>query len=408
MTVSSRMATFDQYFSFQVFLIVLRETLELAIIISVLLAFLHQSFVGPEQKPEQIEQNSEREGLLDGMEPGPDLAPGPDLEPGPDSETYQHLKIQVWVGGLLGLTSCLVLGSVILRVFYVIGSDLWAVTEHYWEGTFSIIASLIISFMGIKILRVNKMEEKWRAKLGGILRTSPGTEGTRVGTRASTSPGPGPFGPRASGPFGPMFILPFITTLREGMEAIVFIGGIGINENTSITAIVISTLSAIIIGVTVGILLYGTGNRMSLQWFLISSTGFLYLVAGGLFSKGVWNFELQNFIDLCDGFDVSETGHGPGSYDIATSVWHVNCCNGELQDDGALWMIFTAVFGWTNSATYGSVISYMGYWVMISGLFTSLLYEEKYGYLPVVPVRFQLRRIRKRLEASRRQSLAVG
>ena len=30
-----------------------------------------------------------------------------------------------------------------------------------------------------------------------------------------------------------MFILPFVTTLREGLEAIAVIGGIGINENTS-------------------------------------------------------------------------------------------------------------------------------------------------------------------------------
>lgn len=193
-----------------------------------------------------------------------------------------------------------------------------------------------------------------------------------------------------------MFILPFVTTLREGMEAIVFIGGIGINENTSIWAIFNSFITALILGLLIGGLLYRLGNTLSLQWFLIASTGFLYLVAAGLFSKGVWNFELQRFINLCDGFDVSETGHGPGSYDISKSIWHVNCCNGELQDDGPFWMVLTAVLGWTNSATYGSVLSYNAYWITIILVFASLLFEEKHGRLPAIPLTWQKKRIARR------------
>ncbi|EGV65358.1 iron permease FTR1 [Yamadazyma tenuis ATCC 10573] len=361
------MATLEDYFSFQVFLIVLRETLESAIIVSVLLAFLHQrSSVDP-----------------------------PEAVPDESLSIYKYLRLQVWIGGFLGLVCCLILGSVILSIFYVIGNDLWAVTEHYWEGTFSIVASIIISVMGIKILRVNKMQEKWKAKLTTIIKKSNYLNRVVAGQKGSFGESVDTFSEKYS-----MFILPFITTLREGMEAIVFIGGIGINENTSVASIVISTFTAIIIGSIIGILLYRTGNSLSLQWFLMCSTGLLYLIAAGLFSKGVWNFELQKFIDRCDGFDVSETGHGPGSYDITKSVWHVNCCNGELQDDGAFWMIATAVLGWTNSATYGSIFSYLGYWVAISCVFTSLVFEERHGYLPVIPVKLQKRRIKKKLLAN--------
>lgn len=405
------MATLEDYFSFQVFLIVLRETLELAIIISVLLAFLHQSFIPSKEADEHKQQDDEETERLITSEDFqvPDHHPQDQPQNQPESvppnksevyDTYKYLRVQVWVGGLLGLLCCLIIGTVILSVFYVIGNDLWSVTEHYWEGTFSIIASLIISFMGIKILRVNKMQAKWKAKLTHLIKKSnylKKATAYRTNNRTSNSlqERVENFTEKYS-----MLLLPFVTTLREGMEAIVFIGGIGINENTSIPAIIVSTLTAVIIGSIVGILLYGTGNKLSLQWFLVTSTGFLYLIAAGLFSKGVWNFELQKFIDLCDGFDVSETGHGPGSYDIANSIWHVNCCNGELQDDGAFWMIVTAIFGWTNSATYGSVISYICYWCLMITVFTSLSYEEHNGVLPLVPVKLQLRRIRKRLRAS--------
>lgn len=405
------MGDFNDYFSFQVFLIVLRETLELAIIVSVLLSFLHQSFITP--KPESDSNDDSQVELLHSQEPQ-DPQQHNELNRQEESivestTTYKYLRMQVWLGGLMGLVSCLIIGSVILSVFYVIGNDLWSITEHYWEGTFSIVASVIISVMGIKILRVNKMQEKWKMKLTAMINKSNYFK-RALNYRETGNRGISQKMANWSEKYS-MFILPFITTLREGMEAIVFIGGIGINENTTVASIVISTLVAVLIGTAVGFLLYRTGNSLSLQGFLIISTGFLYLIAAGLFSKGVWNFELQRFIDLCGGFDVSETGHGPGSYDITNSVWHVNCCNGEMQEDGTFWMLVTAIFGWTNSATYGSVISYTVYWVAIAGVFISLLYEDKHGYLPIIPIKFQLRRIRKKLkfssiaETSLRQSI---
>ena len=95
-----------------------------------------------------------------------------------------------------------------------------------------------------------------------------------------------------------MFILPFVTTLREGLEAIAVIGGIGINENTSVMALVNAAVLAIMLGILVGAILYRYGNTLSLKMFNHINV-FLYLVAAGLFSKGVWNFELQRFIDKC-------------------------------------------------------------------------------------------------------------
>lgn len=356
------MASLQDYFSIQVFFIVLRETLELAIIISVLLAFVTKSLRQPASLRKEAAANA---------------ADAPQQE-----DELRRLKIHIWVGGLCGFLVCLVVGAVILGVFYVVGTDLWASTEHYWEATFSIVASVIISVMGVKMLRVNRMQQKWKAKLGDII-----SRNNYLGQAAENA---------AWSERNAMFVLPFVTTLREGLEAIVFVGGIGINENTSVLLMVYSTVAAMAIGSCVGVALYRSGNTLSLQMFLISSSCFLYLVAAGLFSKGIWNFELQHFIDLCDGFDVSETGHGPGLYDIANSVWHVNCCNGELPDDGVAWMMFTAIFGWTNSATYGSVIGYNLYWAAVIGVFWALLHEEKHGRLPLVPLLWQQRRIKKR------------
>ena len=93
-----------------------------------------------------------------------------------------------------------------------------------------------------------------------------------------------------------------------------------------------------------------------LQFFLIASTCFLYLVAAGLFSRSIWYFEADAWNKQTGG-DAAENGSGPGSYDIRASVWHVNCCNPVLNGGGG-WGIFNALLGWQNSATYGSVIGY--------------------------------------------------
>lgn len=65
------------------------------------------------------------------------------------------------------------------------------------------------------------------------------------------------------------------------------------------------------------------GSSAKLQIFLVASTCLLYLVAAGLFSRGVWHLEAQKWNNAIGG-DASETGNGPGSYDIDKSVWHVN------------------------------------------------------------------------------------
>ncbi len=81
------------------------------------------------------------------------------------------------------------------------------------------------------------------------------------------------------------------------------------------------------------------------------------------------------------GGDAAQTGSGPGSYNIRQSVWHVNCCNPEINGGGG-WGIFNSLLGWTNSATYGSVISYNVYWLAVITAFSSMRSYEKQGHWP--------------------------
>jgi high-affinity iron transporter len=94
----------------------------------------------------------------------------------------------------------------------------------------------------------------------------------------------------------------------------------------------------------------------------------------------MWGFQ-QNTWNKLTGGDAAETVSGPGSYDIRQSVWHVNCCNPQINGGGG-WGIFNAILGWQNSATYGSVIGYNLYWLIIIVGFVALRWREKRGSWP--------------------------
>lgn len=366
----------EDYFSIQIFFIIFRETLETAIIISVLLSYINQR-----------DHNA-----------GKNIG-----KPNPESS---KLKLQVWIGAISGLVICFIIGVIFILSFYLIGKDFWSYTERIWEGVFSLLSSIIITIMGIGLLRINKvMKVKWWIKLGDAYTKDPMTRDEdnsleeNYGTAASgemvasdveqtTSKGKEKFSKKYF-----LAILPLVTTLREGLEAVVFVGGIGMS--LPVSSIPISILAGILFGAIIGYTLYKGGNKLSLQFFLIFLTCFLYIVSAGLFSRGVWFLELEQYVRLCGGLDVTETGSGPGSYDISKSVWHVNCCNG-LKD--GWWMVFNAIFGWTNSATYGSVTAYCAYWIIVIIWLNMRLYEEREGILPLIPIKWQLKRITKKVK----------
>ncbi|TEA17709.1 High affinity iron permease ftrA [Colletotrichum sidae] len=322
-------------FSVPVFLVVFRESLETGIIVSVLLAFLKQTLGKTDQ----------------------------------DAQVYKAMRKQVWLGTAIGLLVCLIVAGVIIGVFYGVGKDSWQAHEYYYEGAFALFASLIITLMGVALLRVGKLQDKWRVKLSKAMEAP----------SSSTNSASQSWYKRNKERYV-MFILPFITVLREGIEAIVFLAGVTFTAPA--TAVPLPVIIGLIVGVLVSFLLYKSGSTSRLQIFLVASTCLLYIVAAGLFSRAIWFFEAQQW-NTAVGGDAAEVGSGPGSYDIEKSVWHVNCCSPQLNGGGG-WGLLNAIFGWNNSATYGSVISYNVYWVTVITWLVALRFKEKKGHWPLM------------------------
>lgn len=85
---------------------------------------------------------------------------------------------------------------------------MWAGSEGIWVGVFSLVAVVMITVMGMAMLRTTQIQEKWKGKLSKAM-DNENQKGLGNASRRYA-----------------MFILPLITVLREGLEAIVFIGGV--------------------------------------------------------------------------------------------------------------------------------------------------------------------------------------
>jgi high-affinity iron transporter len=129
-----------------------------------------------------------------------------------------------------------------IGAFYGLGTNTWGTAEYVWEGVFAIIASLIISVMGAALLRVSKLQVKWRVKLAKALEA----KDARTGNLRSRF--------RNWCEKYAMFILPFITIMREGLEAVVFIGGVSLGLKAS--SIPLAVVCGIFAGSLIGYFVY--------------------------------------------------------------------------------------------------------------------------------------------------------
>jgi high-affinity iron transporter len=79
--------------------------------------------------------------------------------------------------------------------------------------------------------------------------------------------------------------LPFITVLREGLEAVVFVAGVGLSEPAS--AFPLPAITGLLAGSLIGYVIYRGGVTFRREIHLdCQLTALLYLVAAGLLSKG--------------------------------------------------------------------------------------------------------------------------
>ncbi|KAA6417637.1 MAG: iron permease FTR1 [Trebouxia sp. A1-2] len=159
-----------------------------------------------------------------------------------------------------------------------------------------------------------------------------------------------------SGKWG-IWVLAFTTTLREGLEAVVFIAGV--SAGLPVSSIPFPAVIGIIMGLTVGFILYWTGKKISdIAWFMYGMTGFLFLIAAGLVGRSFVGFESVGWF----GYYGFPTSARPWQNQ---TLWNWSQkCNSNIQTNWECGILY-AIFGYQDQGTAIWLFAYFGYWVEI-------------------------------------------
>ncbi|KAG0005661.1 high-affinity iron permease [Entomortierella chlamydospora] len=311
-------------FSAPIFFIMFRETTEAAIIVSVLLSFISQVIID-------------------------------------DPALYRRLRWHVWIGVLIGLIISLIIGGAFIAVWNSVAKNVFQTSEELWEGSFALIACVMITVMALAMLKSQDMQEKWRGKLSQSMDNMDNKKGVGKFTRKYA-----------------LLILPMITVLREGLEAMIFVGGVTFEEEPK--AIPLAAICGLLAGALVGFIIYRGGNRLALHRFFVFSTCFLLVIAAGLFAKAINAYEMDKWNKIVGG-DADDAG----SYDPRGNVWALSY--GNPNDPNAGFAAFcNSVVGWNNIASVGTIVGYIVYWFVVIASVIFLKFKNRRARANATPV----------------------
>lgn len=360
--------TGNRVFAPTIFFIAFREALEAALVIGILSGMLER-IVG-------------QRGAMDNK----------------SRRLVRKLRFYVIGGALTGLAIAFILGAIFLAIFYTQTTDLYGRSEELWEGIFNLIAVALITPMSLAILHADKSRAKWRKKLtrafDGLRKNPEEKEAHEVADVPEDGPVVPvkrlsfgqrcrmwirvirrPFEGEAKGPTA-IFVIPLVTTLREGLEGVVFIGGVSLGLPAS--SIPLPAIVGLAAGLLVGWLAFSSRSMAKVKPFLVVSTCALLLISAGMFSRAVYFLQFYRYVQKV-GDAAAESGAGPGSYDALNYVWHIDCCNPEDKSNngGSGWSVLNGIVGWNNTATLGTILTYILYWLAIAIYLGVMLIRER-------------------------------
>jgi high-affinity iron transporter len=222
------------YFNPAAFFVILRETLETVIVISILLRFVDKATLdckNPKVKPK--------------------------------------LKRDIWIGTSMGLIISIIIGIIFTVIFYVIKTELFkAPAEQLFEGIMYTVAVCVLTWLALSMADMTKLETKWEKKIATATAATTIAEFNKIGYS--------------------FLFLAFTIVFREGIESVVFITGVGAADPVSLA---IPGILGLIVGIIIGYIIYRTTAKINMKAFLIASSAMILIIAAGIASTTAHEFE---------------------------------------------------------------------------------------------------------------------
>ncbi|GLC38037.1 hypothetical protein PLESTB_000443600 [Pleodorina starrii] len=163
-----------------------------------------------------------------------------------------------------------------------------------------------------------------------------------------------------------IWILVFTTVVREGIESVVFLGGLG---NVKLSAVPLPAFVGILAGCLVGMFLYYTGRQVKhIKWLVIIMAIIIFFIAAGQINLGTDALMRAGAFGYCSPWLDERPWYMIPMYD-----WSACCADTDpkgneptaVQNRKRFFALARAIFGFQDKGTPVEVISYGCYWGLV-------------------------------------------
>jgi high-affinity iron transporter len=147
-----------------------------------------------------------------------------------------------------------------------------------------------------------------------------------------------------------LFLLVFVSVLREGIETVIFLGAASLAAGSSLFGALAGVLSAGLLGY----LIFAGSKRLELKNFFTVTSILLILFGAGLVAQGMHELQEAGFLPVLveHVWDINPPLNADGSYPL-------------LHENGHLGSIFKALLGYNGNPSLLEVVTYLSYLLVV-------------------------------------------
>lgn len=147
-----------------------------------------------------------------------------------------------------------------------------------------------------------------------------------------------------------LFLLVFVSVLREGIETVIFLGAASLAAGSSLFGALAGLLSAGVLGY----LIFAGSRRLELKKFFTVTSILLILFGAGLVAQGVHELQEAGILPMLveHVWDINPPLNAGGSYPL-------------LHENGYLGSIFKALLGYNGNPSLLEVVTYLSYLLVV-------------------------------------------
>lgn len=232
----------------------------------------------------------------------------------------------------LGIIAAVVASIISAFLFNALAGGFTGVAEEIFEGIVMIIASLLITYMILWMLKQKHIAKELEAKVDKEV--------------------------HEKHKFG-IFFLTFISVFREGIETVIFLSAAATSSQVGNT--LVGATLGIVFAIILGYFIFAGTKKIDIKTFFNVTSVILILFAAGLFAHGVHELQEAHVVPTVVEhlFDINPAVNEDGSFPI-------------MHENGTVGSLLKALFGYNGNPSFLEVTAYLFYLITIVLLYQNI------------------------------------